>query len=90
MFPPSRIIYLTEETVETLYYTITFRARCSGLILHCTKLRSLTLPLLVKDHYQNAGHDIDQMSAYRDLRRALARAPDNGDRASFTPSRPRT
>jgi hypothetical protein len=33
MFPPSRIIYLTEETVETLYYTITFRARCSGLIL---------------------------------------------------------
>jgi len=42
------------------------RAKCSGLILklHETSVVKSS-SLLVKDHYQKAGHEIDQIGAYR-------------------------
>jgi hypothetical protein len=49
------------------------RARCSGLILGLYKTSVIDAsPLLVKDRYQNAGHEIDQIGACRCVHWATA------------------
>jgi hypothetical protein len=45
MFPPSRIVYLTEETVETLYLIASRTASSGSQAMSCARLKhSLTAP----------------------------------------------
>ena len=79
MFPPSRIVYLTEETVERLYLIASRTASSGSPAMSCARLRhSLTAPAYSEQRSTLA----KELGLGRKSTPAVASAPATGEPAA--------